>query len=236
MRVEPHGVGSIVHVIQRGSHGIDIVRDLHDKENFKRSLFYINDVHTDPNWRRETGSLPMFERPQSWPEREPLVEVLAWTLLSNHYHLLLREISEGGIAKFMQRLNGSMSVAFNKKYHERGSLFQGGYRGKAVADDAHLAYLMFYLLVKNVLNMYPGGLAAASTDFDKAWKWATQYQYSSFRECITGISLPISAEGNLLAKGFIGIGDSYKQEAKELLAFHQETLGNEFGDIMLEPW
>lgn len=237
MRIEPFSTGSVIHVIKRGTRGTDIVRDQMDKHRFVKSLFLLNDTHIGQNWRRESAKLPLFERPGHWPEREPLVHILAWTLLSNHFHVLLQEIREGGTAKFMQRFCGSMSLCFNLKYKEKGNLFQSAYHARAVSETSHLNYLVFYILVKNVLEMYPGGLSAALTDFDDAWEWASRYQFSSFKDHVTsGVHSSIIDDPDGLLSGLIGKGDASKQEMKELLALHMSSRGEEFEEISLESW
>jgi hypothetical protein len=236
MRVEPFSVGSVIHVTKRGARGTDIVRDASDKHRFAKSLFLLNDTYTNPNWHRETAELPLFERPEHWPLREPLVRILAWTLLSNHFHLLLQEIREGGVAKFMQRIGGSMSLCFNLKYKEKGSLFQSAYHARSVTETSHMNYLVFYILVKNVFEMYPGGLLAAHDNFDHAWEWATRYQFSSFRDHILGMPSPLIDDSDGLLEGLIGKGDLSKQEMKELLARHISSRGEEFKELSLEPW
>lgn len=236
MRVEPFSVDSVVHIIQRGVRGTDIVINDADRARFVRSLFYLNDTHTDPYWHRTIANIPLFSRPLHWPEREPLVRILAWTLLSNHFHILVQEFREGGTSKFMQRLNGSMTAIFNAKYEEKGSLFQSSYRARVVSRNEHHQYLAFYILVKNVLDMYPGGVTAAEKNFDMAWEWAKHYPYSSFRDVISGDNSPIIDDEENLIGDIIGKGDAYKQEAKELLDFHIASHGESFKDLMLEPW
>lgn len=236
MRVEPYGIGSVVHIASRGVRGTDIVRDTDDKKKFTQALFYLNDTYTSCNWRREIAKTDMFERPSSWPEQDPLVRVLAWTLLGNHFHLLVQEIREGGLAKFIQRLCGSLAMSFNLKYREKGRLFQGSYHARTVTSDEHYQYLAFYILVKNVLEMYPRGLFAARDNFDDAWKWAKQYPYSSFRDTVSNTISPIIDDDENLIGDIIGTGDTYKQEARELLDFHIETHGESFKELMLEPW
>jgi len=236
MRVDPFSIDSVVHVTKRGTRGMDIVRDKDDRERFVKSLFLLNDVHSDPYWHRETSHLPLFERPVQWPEREPLVRVLAWTLLSNHFHLLLQEIREGGTAKFMQRLGGSMSMCFNLKYKEKGSIFQSAYHGRTVESGVHMNYLAFYILVKNVLEMYPGGLRASLAHFDDAWEWAKKYPFSSFNGLVSGKHSPIIDDIDGLLAEIMGCGDTFKKEASELLIAHMTAKGDDFKDIMLEPW
>ncbi len=236
MRIEPFGVGSVIHVIQRGGRGGEIIRDENDRRRFLRSLFYLNDTHADEYWHRATSRVPLYERPAHWPERQPLVRILALTLLSNHFHLLLQEIGEGGTTKFMQRLCGSMSMCFNRKYSEKGSLFQGSYHARTVSGDAHFNYLAFYILVKNTLEMYPGGLRRALANFDEAWRWALAYPFSSLGGQVAGAHTPIMDDPDGLVATIVGPGDAFKQEAKELLELHMASRGEEFASLMLEPW
>jgi putative transposase len=49
-------------------------------------------------------------------ERNPLVEVLAFCLMPNHIHLLVRQLKEGGISKFIQKIASSYAAYFKKKY------------------------------------------------------------------------------------------------------------------------
>src|SRR3989344_9029835 len=236
MRVEPHSIGAIMHIIKRGTRGMKIVKDEKDKMRFIRALFLLNDEHTDSNWLKATSKLSLHERPSHWPERRPLARILAWTLTQNHFHLYMQEIREGGIAKFMQRLCGSMSTAYNNKYKEKGSLFQGGYKGKTISDNSHFLYLPFYILVKNVLEAYPGGLVAASKNFDKAWQWATEYQFSSLGATIKNKIHPIVDDPEEIVSQFCKNESEFKKESKELLSFHMNTKGEKFKDIMLENW
>lgn len=127
-------------------------------------------------------------------------------------------------------------MCFNAKYREKGSLFQGSYHARTVAEDEHYRYLAFYILVKNVLDMYPGGLRAAQANFNDAWEWAKRYPYSSFGDVVLGrVSLIIDDKEGLITS-IIGLDDSYKQEARELLDFHMASHGEDFKSFMLEPW
>lgn len=236
MRVEPHSVGSIVHVVKRGTRGMKIVKDDKDKIRFIKSLFLLNDEYTDSNWLKATSKLSLYERPSYWPERRPLARILAFTLVQNHFHLLLQEIKEGGIAKFMQRLCGSMSTAYNNKYNEKGSLFQGGYKGKTINDESHFLYLPFYILVKNVLEVYPSGLTEASKNFNKAWQWAIDYQFSSLGSTVKGDVCPIIDDPEEIISHFCKNESEFKKESKGLLIFHMNIKGEKFKNITLEDW
>jgi len=182
MRVEPYAVGSYVHVMKRGARGMEITNNDGDKWRFVRSLYYLNDEHFDKQWMRNfsTKDKGVFYRPEEWPTRTPIVKILGYTLMPNHIHLLLLEIEEGGMSKFMQKLGQSMTNHFNEKYEQQGSIFQGPYKGRTVSDDRHLQYVASYIMVKNVFELFPdGGLKKAALNFEDAWKWATAYPFSS---------------------------------------------------------
>ncbi|MES2203308.1 MAG: transposase [Patescibacteria group bacterium] len=216
MRVEPFGVGSFVHAMKRGARGLPITKDMSDKLRFSRLLYFCNESHGDEYWERTTKELGMFQRPEIWRDREPLTRIVAWVLMPNHFHLLLEEINEGGISKFMQRLCGSMSAHHNAKYHEKGSVFQGGYKGRTIKSDSYLRQVIPYILVKNVFELYPGGYTKALREFDSAWQWGVEeFQFSSLPE-YGGLRKWPSIE-----KGFVGeiFPDpvSFKKHAKEII-------------------
>lgn len=234
MRVEPHTIDSIMHVIKRGTRGTAIVKDAEDRTNFMRALFYLNDTYTNENWKRDTATLGMFERPLHWPEREPLVNILAWTLLSNHFHLLLQERIEGGISKFMQRLCGSMTKNFNDKYKERGSLFQSSYKGKIVGKDVYFRQLVWYVLVKNLMEIYPGGINTAIKNFNQAWEWGLKYKYSSFGVSLRGETSPLIEDSEGLIKE-VCRSSVFQKDSKDLLALHHFR-SEELKNLALEEW
>ena len=203
-----------------------IVGDEFDKVRFLKLLFHMNDTYIDHDWDIVAHENP-FHRPEEWPERQPLVNVVAFTLMPNHAHLLLKEIEEGGISAFMQKVGQSMTNHFNLKYHQKGSLFQGPYRGKTINDDEYLRYVAAYIMVKNVFELYPkGGLKGAITHFDPAWRWAVTYRFSSLSTYAGESTLPILETG-LLGEIFSDPRD-FKEFGRDVI------LGGKWTDVDME--
>jgi putative transposase len=73
------------------------------------------------------------------------VELVCFTLMPNHFHLLIREVEEGGIAKYMHRLQISYTRYFNIKNNKTGHHFQGNYKAVHVVDNNQLLYLSTYI-------------------------------------------------------------------------------------------
>jgi hypothetical protein len=135
----------------------------------------------------------------------------------------------------MQRIGGSMSMYFNAKYGGSGSIFQGSFKGKTVDTDTYLRHLLYYIVVKNVFELYPGGLVAALQQFDEAWEWALAYQFASLAVCAIGKDSPIIDMPALIDLGLRDHRD-FKQEAKEMLLTHIESKSEGFNSLILECW
>lgn len=191
MRKELFEVGSFVHVYNRGNRKQAIVRDEKDRWRFLQSLYYFNSKVNIPNpfqvltkgKRLRFDLNHNFIWPEEWLSRQPIVKIINFSLLENHFHLLLREIVAGGITMFMKKLGNGLTGYFNTKYQETGKLFQGSYKAKIVDKDLYLQYLSIYIQVKNIFELYPGGLERALKEFDKAYDWAIGYPYCSLADC-----------------------------------------------------
>ena len=115
MRKEDFTVGSYVHVVKRGTRGLPIVRDDADRFRFLLMLTHFNDHFASLNWYRdlvEENLHNYLSRPSHWPVQERLVNIIVFCLVENHFHLILEELIEGGIARFMQRLGTGMAKKF----------------------------------------------------------------------------------------------------------------------------
>jgi len=235
MKREKITIGSFAHVYNRGNRKQSIVRDQKDKWHFLEILYYFNDEFMAINPFHNLHRLRLdlnasFNRPLDWPERKPLVKIIAFSLLENHFHLLLEEIKEGGVTKFMRRLGTGMASYFNAKYQEVGSLFQGSYRVKIIDEEIYFKYLSVYIQVKNVFEMYPGGLKGAIEDFDKAYEWAIQYSYCSLADYAGKRNSPL-IDKDVLGELF-SRPEEYKEFAKQCLI--GMNLDDKLGKLTLE--
>ncbi len=187
-------VGSYTHVVQRGIRGFPIVRDDLDRFRFLLMLTHFNDRFSSLNWYRDLKDESLHKslvRPQTWPVQKCLVNIIVFALVENHFHLLLQEVVQGGIPRFMQRLGTGMAKRFNERYKEKGSLFQGKYRGKVVSEDDYFRYVSVYIQVKNTFDMHPKGYRWARDHFDEAYEWAKNYPYASLGDYMGTFEHPI---------------------------------------------
>lgn len=237
MRKEPFAIGDYVHVYNRGNRKQEIVRGEKDKWHFLQMLYYFNTRTTPENPFRSLKELLKsdFNSRLVWPaagwgRRQPIVKILAFVLMKNHFHLLLKEIMEGGVTLFMRRLGTGMTNRFNKKYNETGRLFQSAYKARRVSSDLYFQYLSVYIQVKNSFELYSGGIEKAKREFDKAFNWAAQYPYCSLGDYVGNRNSPI-IDKDLLGDLFPQQGE-YKKFAQECLS--EDSFADTLGDLILE--
>lgn len=109
----------------------------------------------------------------------PLVEIGAFCLMPNHFHLLLREIEEGGISLFMQKVLTGYTMYFNKKYGRTGVLFGSTYNSRHVGNDRYFKRVLSYIHL-NPVELAEQEWKIGKGDLVKIEKRLRQYQYSSF--------------------------------------------------------
>lgn len=196
MRIESFAIGDYVHVYNRGNRKAKIARSDKDKWRFMQSLRFFNDKNSslnilrqiiieNPDLKKKPQSVFELGWPKNWPQKDPLVKILCYCLMPNHFHLLLKEIREHGVSRFMQKLGTGYTNYFNIRYGEVGSVFQGGYKARRIDKDIYLEYLNVYIQVINILELFPGGLEKAVKNIDKALKFVENYQFSSYRDFVS---------------------------------------------------
>jgi putative transposase len=100
-----------------------------------------------------------------------MVELVAFCLVPNHFHLMLRELVEGGISKYMQRVLTAYVKYFNLRHDKSGYLFQGKYKSVHIEDDRQLMHTSAYI------HKHPCELGSWLGKEDK-------YPWSSYQDCI----------------------------------------------------
>ncbi|MFA6273212.1 MAG: transposase [Candidatus Paceibacterota bacterium] len=198
-----------------------IVKDESDHWRFLKILRHLNDEYISERWEEELEEnvkrgAKIFDRPINWPKQKPLTSILSYTLMPNHFHILAKETINGGIAKFMQKLGNSMTGHFNLKYGEAGSIFQGSYKARTIQDDKYFRYLAVYIMVKNPMELYPGGLKNARDNFEDAFRWAINYPFCSLADYTGNREYSLILEKGLLGEVFSSPKD-FKNFAKDFI-------------------
>lgn len=164
---------NIKHIFNRGINKNPIFLDEADKRRFIESLYKLNNKGSAIRDR----SRNMFNKP---PEQKKLVEILKWTLMPNHFHLLLLEKEKGGITEFIKRLANSYTKYFNMKYKRSGYLFQNRTQTLLLETKQQFQYIPSYIDLSPLSLSYPNWKENGVHNADKAIDWLADYEWSSF--------------------------------------------------------
>ena len=167
------------HAYNRGTDKRKIFLDDKDYKRFVRLLFISNSTkkfQLSDYWNKSD------EEFFGMDFSETLVDIGAYCLMQNHFHLLLREKTENGISIFMKKLLTSYSMYFNKKYHRTGSLFEGAFKSEHVDEDRYLQYLFAYIHLNPIGIIDSGWKYKEIEEISFAKKFLDMYEFSSLYE------------------------------------------------------
>ncbi len=110
--------GALYHVLSRGNQQQDIFFQDGDRRSFLKAIGQMSERYD--------------------------VDIFAYVLMDNHYHLLIRTNS-ANLSKSMQWLGTTYSTRFNLRHERNGHLFQGRYKSIIFENDAYLLRLSYYI-------------------------------------------------------------------------------------------
>lgn len=190
------GEGEYYHLYNRGIGKANIFRDEGDRKRFLFSLLYSQSSLQFKNLARvvkehhpETGFPVEADDLQKVLETRG-VELVCFCLMPNHFHLIVREKIEGGIASYMQRIQLAHTRYMNTKYETSGHLFESRYKAVHIEDNNQLLYLSAYIH-KNPREL-------------KAWKEKYfDYPWSSLQDYTTANRWGGLLEADIIAEQFL---------------------------------
>lgn len=136
------------HIYNRGVGKRRIFKDKGDYFTFLSYLKNALSIPTDPDTLKETFTLKgcsfqgVPHQPKNFYNK---LYLLAYCLMPNHFHLLLKQTDTTVITEFMRSLATRYSLYFNKKYNRVGSLFQNIFKAVQILDDSYLLHLSRYI-------------------------------------------------------------------------------------------
>lgn len=225
--------GNIYHIVTRGNAQQDIFFKESDYFRMVKDLYEFNDENTiDTRYRvmgsslKMTGSDPVIfgKRIRIKRKRKLLVEILAFCLMPNHMHLLVRQLQDGGISDFMKKIKGGYAAYINKKYERTGSLFQSHFKAVEIESDEQLNIIFSYIHTNPCQLVDPGWKEAGVRNRTKAMAKLKSHRWSSYLDYTGKKNFPSLTNRSLFtelyrgARGCRGVVEdwvSHKAEAYE---------------------
>ena len=198
--------GEFYHLIKRGIEGREIFLDDEDRLRFLNSLLVFNDKlptlwEARSFWyQRNSETLAKL----GYKPKSPLVEIHNFVFMPDHFHLLVRQLIDGGVQLLMQKLGG-YSYYFNKKYQRGGTLFQDRYKIIHISTEEQLKNTFVYIHTNPVALIEPEWKNWRLKNSQGAIKFLEEeYGWSSYWDYIGKKNFPFVTTRNFFLTLFKG--------------------------------
>lgn len=217
-RAVSFAINEYYHVYNRGNSKQEIFRDDRDRARFMQLLHLSNGIKSFKV--RELGKQDPYEIDMG----ERLVAVGSYCLMPNHFHILLKPMTENGVSQFMQKLGTGYSMYFNKRHDRSGSLFEGKFKSQHANNDEYLKYLFAYIHLNPVKLIQADWREKGIADLPAAMNYLSSFKFSSYSDLFpTGLACGKRKESIILdidhfPAYFTHVGDHHS-ELQEWLSF-----------------
>lgn len=176
-RKVPLVAGEIYHVFNRGISHQPTFFDKRDYKRFFDTIVYYRNC--TPPMKLSLFLTSSTDNRNKFIEKcqlkaDFLVEIICYCLMPNHFHLLLKQLTENGISYFMSNLCNSYTRYLNTRQKRIGPIFQGKFNAVRIENDSQLLHVSRYIH----LNPLTSFVVKNETDLEN-------YPYSSFPEYIS---------------------------------------------------
>ena len=226
-------MAEIYHVLSRGVDKRKIFLCDEDRYRFIHDLFEFNDTEPVNNltyrFRNKNnkdivspyiGSVGKGRREY----RRLLVNLHAFCLMPNHYHLLVSARVKDGVTSFMRKLNIGYAKYFNGGYERTGALFEGRYKSVPIQSDAHFIHIPYYIHLNPLDLIMPEWRKREISDSKEAMKFLGKYKWSSFQDYIGKKNFPSVTQREFLNEFFEGPAQYKKDTLKWLKEMNLEEI------------
>jgi putative transposase len=172
--------GEFYHIYNRGVDKRILFSSPREYSRFQKYLLVLNDstpIKKDHPLRATT-----VEAKPRQQKCGPLVAIGAYCLMPNHFHLYVTPLTDGGVSRFMHRLQTAYTMYFNTSHTRTGALFQGTFRARYVDDDAYARYLFSYIHLNPAKLANPDWKRASARELKTITRFIGSYPYSSIGE------------------------------------------------------
>lgn len=187
-RDAPFAVGEWYHCYNRGVEKRIAFEDIRDYHRFLELLYLANDEF--PLRRDDVGTYK-FEEILKIPRGKKLVAIGAFCLMPNHFHLVLKEIRDGGITAFMRKIGTAYALYFNARHGRMGNLFLKPFKSRHIFEDRYFQHLINYVHCNPATLYEPDWKTSQVVDPQFLGEQIAAYPYSSL-SAHTGADTPTS--------------------------------------------
>src|SRR3989344_4610800 len=171
-RKVPLATGEYYHIFNRGVAKMRIFNNFYDYNRFLKCVLY-------------------YEIDSS----KKIVDIISYCFMPNHFHFLLKQVTDGGISEFISKISNSYTKYFNIKNNRVGPILQGDFKAVHVESNEQLLHLGRYIHLNPLIGFVTKNLET--------------YRWSSYPEYINSINNEVCQKEVILDQ--FETKNSYKQ-------------------------
>lgn len=138
-RTTPLISGEYYHIYNRGIAKQNIFATTRDYQRFTQTFFYYQIQNPKPKFSHRTSSLYKID-----PTKK-IVDILCYCLMPNHFHLLVKQLQDGGISEFMRKFVHSYTKYWSTRRKRSGPLIQAMFKAVRIETDEQLLHVSRYI-------------------------------------------------------------------------------------------
>ena len=192
--------GEIYHIVHRRIEGNLMFKDIDDYYRGIFSIYEFNNARAvnikdrrkarliEKSRERVSGFLKSLVA----DSRERLVNILCFCFMPNHIHLLVRQLREKGISKFMNKFGAGYPSYFYEKYGLKGKgyFFQGRFKSVLIKTEEQVKNIFVYIHANPLAITEPNWKEKGIQDIDRAVGFLEKYKWSSYLDYIGKKNFP----------------------------------------------
>ncbi len=210
------------HIYNRGVEKRKIFLDDFDRVRFLHSLYFFNDAKPISLRELNTKVSPLYKGEtfvKENDERKQIIDIGAYCLMPNHFHLLIKTRKQDSISLFMRKLGTGYTMYFNKKYKRTGVLFEGVFKAKLIERDEYLKHMSVYIHTNPLELFNPEWKERGIINMQGAHAFMEHYKWSSYPHYI-GTKNDAILDLNVFPQYFQS-GEEYKDILNDWISHHE---------------
>lgn len=139
--------GQYYHIYSRIIFNNPEFKDPKHAERLALNFWIANSTKSEEAFRylRDNKNIQQVKIKEILGRGEKIVDVLCYSIMPDHYHLLLREKKENGVYNFIHKCNTAIAKYINIRNNRRGPLFEGRFKSRRVDTNEYLLHLSLYI-------------------------------------------------------------------------------------------
>jgi len=203
--------GEIYHVFNKSISGYAILRNLDNAQRFLNTFEYYNSSLNLKSYSQSIRTTKFEYKNIIYPLHNTLCKILAYCIMPDHYHFLLKIIKDNSFSKFIGDVENSFTRYFNIKFDRKGPLWQNSFKAVEIRSNEQLLHVSRYIH----LNPTTSRLVERPED----WIFSSYKDFITDKKLLNDFMKEISINDITDYKKFVENNIEYQRDLKRIKKF-----------------